>query len=172
MDNLLKQAQDMGMSESQAKDSLGGVFSVLKSKLGEGDFNKILQAIPCADTMATEANEKNRAGGNSSAGGPTGGNDLLSGAMSMLGGSGGGQQQAGGQTGTIDGIGPLLGFLGKLGVDPKQLTSLLPMVSKFLSSNANVDTSSALNVPGGGGGAGGLGDLANQAQGLLGKFGK
>jgi len=159
MEQLLKLATDSGMSESQGKDSLGGIFSFLKSKMSEGDFSKISQAVPEAGQLASDADAKIQGGGG-------GGGGLMGSAMGMLGGGGGGASGGG-----IDGLGDLMGFFGKQGVNPQQATGLMGNLSGFLKDNAGVDPSSVLGT-GGSGASSGAEGLASQAQGLLGAFGK
>ena len=153
----MKLASQNGLSDSQGKDSLGGAFSFLQSKLGKDDFSKISAIVPEANQLASDADSKMKSGGSAGGGG-----GLMGSAMGMLGGAGG---KTGG--GGITGLPQLMGFLGQQGVKPDQATGMMSSLTGFLKQNAGVDASSALNTGGSGGGG-----LASQAQGLLGAFGK
>lgn len=202
MDQLLQQqhaqAGTGNFSEQELKDTLGGILSFIKSKLGSVDFQKIQSAIPQTEELVTEAETNNaRAGGE---GGGAG--NLLSSAMNMLGQQGGGGstseggaatsgEAGGGEASPIDSMTQLLGYLGKMGINPKQAMAFLPVVAKFLQENAGVDVSSALGTAGtadatsgGTDSAGGestdgatktddvVGNLMNQASGFMSSFTK
>jgi len=153
MDQLLQQqhAQEGtgNFSEQQLKDTLGGILSYIKSKLGSVDFSKIQAALPEAGNLASKAESENA----SRAGGDAGGvQSLMSSAMGMLGGQ---KQEAGSGTAApadgsnespIDSMTELLGYLGKMGINPQQAMAFLPIVAKFMKENAGVDVSSALGT--------------------------
>ena len=154
MDQLLQQqhAQEGtgNFSEQQLKDTLGGVLSYIKSKLGSADFSKIQAALPEAGNLASQAESENA----SRAGGDAGGgvNSLMSSAMGMLGGqkqeegSGTAAPADGSNASPIDSMTELLGYLGKMGINPQQAMAFLPIVAKFMQENAGVDVSSALGT--------------------------
>jgi len=203
MDQLLQQQHAQSgtgnFSEKELKDTLGGILSFIKSKLGSVDFQKIQSAIPQTEELVTEAETSNaRAAGEGG-----GASNLLSSAMGML----GGQQGGGGSTSEsdaattgeagssasapINSMTQLLGYMGKMGIDPKQAMAFLPVVAKFLQENAGVDVSSALGTAGTTdaaagdttGAAGGestegdakpnemVGNLMNKASGFMSSFG-
>ena len=175
MDQLLKLAQDVGMKPSQGQDAMGGILKLVQSNLSPADFSKVESAVPGASGAAANAEAK-------ASQDPTA--KLMSSAMGML---GGGNKKEGSSTGSaLDSIPQLLAFAAKSGIDAKQLMALLPMVAKFLQTNANVDASSALGTASGGAGGnaaatnasggssttggGSTNNLAQQAQGFLGGF--
>lgn len=171
MDQLLQQANSAGLSDSQGKDALGGIFSLLKNNISSEDFSKIESAIPETGSLVEAAETQTRAGGES--GGGMGG--LMSSAMGMLGGGGASNSGTSGGAaggGGMQNIPQLLGFLSGKGVDQNMMGKFMPMVTKFLQGNAGVDTSSALGVPGQSSGGAGGSDLMGQAANLLGGFGK
>eukprot|EP00977_Amphora_coffeiformis_P018458 scaffold6506_cov171-Amphora_coffeaeformis.AAC.6 len=178
MDQLLKLTQDVGMKPSQGQDALGGILKLVQSNVSSADFSKIEAAVPGAGSAAANAETK-------ASEDPTA--KLMSSAMGMFGGAKKNEGSSTGGTGNtaLDSIPQLLAFAAKSGINAKQLTALLPLVAKFLQSNANVDASSVLGTTasGGGGGAaatapggstssGGIdtNNLAQQAQGFLGGF--
>ena len=197
MDQLLQQqhAQDgtSNFSEQELKDTLGGILSFLKSKFGSVEFDKIQAALPETADLVADAESKNASRDAAGGGGGGGASSLMSSAMGMLGGGGG--QQGGSSGGApadgsaaspIESMTQLLGYLGKMGVKPKEAMAFLPIVTKFLNENANVDASSALGTSSTGGGeatsqttgdAGSsgndmVGNLMNQASGFMSSFGK
>lgn len=148
MDQLLQQqhAQDGtgNFDEEELKKTLGGILSFIKSKLGSVDFEKIQSAIPESSDLISKAESENAS---KSEGGS---NNLLSSAMSMLGQKTGGDSStdaASSGSAPIDSMTQLLGYMGKMGVDPKQAMAFLPVVANFLKDNAGIDVSSALGTP-------------------------
>lgn len=193
MDQLLQdqhaQAGTGNFNEQELKDTLGGILSFIKSKIGAANFEKIQSAIPQAGGLVTKA-ETNNARAAESGGGAS---NLLSSAISMLGQhSGGGEGSAatstGGTAAPIDSMTQLLGYLTKMGIDPKQAMAFLPVVAKFLKEKTGIDVSSALGTAGASAtsGAGNaatdgtqekadddvVGNLMNQASGFMSSFAK
>ena len=149
MDQLLQeqhaQAGTGNFSEKELKDTLGGILSYIKSKVGAANFEKIQSAIPQAGELVTKAETNN----SRAVEGGGGASDLLSSAMGMLAPAGGATSS--GEAGTaapVDSMTQLLGYLGKMGIDPKQAMAFLPVVAKFLKEKAGVDVSSVLGTAG------------------------
>jgi uncharacterized membrane protein YgcG len=178
MDQLLQLAQQAGMTDSQGKTAMGGIFQLLQSNVSSQDFAQIETAVPGAASAAAAANTTTTNSKND----PT--SQLMNSAMGMFGGSGGGGgggSSSGGGTTPVNSLPQLLQFATQSGIDVKQIMALLPMVIQFLQSHANVDVSSILGgtggssptttaAPGGGSGNSGSSSLAAQAQGFLGGF--
>jgi len=171
MDQLLQEAQKAGLDPQQGKDALGGILSLLKSKLSGDDFKKVEQVVPEADSLMSETQSRAGSSGNSG----SAANSLMSSAMGMMGGSSGGS--GGGSGSNVQSVPELMTTLSKLGIDQKKLMGFMPMVASFLQKNANVDASSALGGTTTGAGSSGAsgtsgGGLADQASSFLGSFGK
>lgn len=75
----------LGIGESEAKSATGGVLKVIKDQLGESSFGSVLEKLPGADSLVSEAE--------AGAAEPSGGGGLMgsltSMAGSLLGGGGG-----------------------------------------------------------------------------------
>ena len=76
----------LGIGETEAKSATGGVLKVIKDQLGESSFGSMLEKLPGADSLVSEA----EAGGSESSGGGGLMGSLTSMAGSLLGGGGGG----------------------------------------------------------------------------------
>jgi hypothetical protein len=170
MEQLLKQAKAAGLNDTEGKQTLGGILSLLKEKMSGTDFTKITEALPGSEALVQETDQSRAAG---TAGG---GNDVMSSAMGFMSKMGSGDKDQGGTGGTppgIESVPQLLTFLGSLGIDQKQVMAFLPQVAKALQTDAGVDASSALGVSGSNdtGATSGGGGLAQQATSFLGSFG-
>lgn len=154
MDQLLKLAQQAGMTEEQGKTAAGGIFGLLKSQLSEGQYAKLTSQFPEADALATQQQQRD---GGSGGGGGVGG--LLGAAMGALDGDGAGGTQGGGGSGSGGGgATDIVGLLAKLagkGITPQQIQKFLPLVAPHIQKMTGIDVSSMLGTPTAGDGAGG-----------------
>jgi hypothetical protein len=190
MDQLLQeqhaQTGTAKFSEKELKDTLGGILSFIKSKVGAEHFEKIQSVIPQAGELVTKAETNN----SRAVEGGGGASNLLSSAMNMLDSAGGGATSSGdaGTAAPVDSMTRLLGYLGKMGIDPKQAMAFLPVVAKFLKEKAGVDVSSLLGTGGSSSTTGAtaapatgddatktddmVGNIMNQASGFMSSFSK
>ncbi len=111
---LVKQ---LGIQEGQAKGGAGLLLKLAQSKLG-GDFSKVAQAVPDAQSLIASAPA---AGGASK---------LLGGLASALGG---------GQAGTLTSLASLAGGFGQLKLDPAMIGKFVPVILNFVQSKGGQD---------------------------------
>ena len=140
MNALLKKAQEVGISEKDAKSTLGGILSFIKTKVSEEQFQTICSKIDGASELVqeTEATRAQGGDGTSEGGGEGGGfMGMASSLMTKL-------QQDGG---SVDSIPELMTFLSGAGVDQKEIAKYLPEVAKILKQKTGMDISSVIGVP-------------------------
>ena len=142
MNALLKKAQDVGISEKDAKSTLGGILSFIKTKVSAEQFETICSKVDGAAELVQET-ESTRAQGaeDSGEGGGGGFMGMASSLMTKM-------QQDGG---SVDSIPELMTFLQGAGVDQKELSKNLPQVAKILKQKTGMDISSVLGVSDAGG---------------------
>lgn len=136
MDALLKKAETVGIPEKDAKSTIGGVLSFVKSKVSEEQYQMICEKVPGASDLVKET-ESSRAEGTQTSGG--GGGGLMGMASSLM----SKMQQDGGSVGSIP---ELMVFLKGAGVDEKQIAKYLPEITKVLKEKTGIDVSSMLGV--------------------------
>lgn len=104
-------AKSLGVSDGAASAGVGGLFGMLKGKLG-AQFGDVAKAIPGADAAAKAA--------------PSGGGGLLGKLGGMLGGDAGGS-------------GAVAGMLAKAGISADKLPGFLKSFVDFLKSKLSPD---------------------------------
>ena len=115
-DFIQSAASQIGASESATESATGAVLQALQGGADAGDFQQLLQKVPGAAGVLSQAS-----GGGEAAGAGLGG--LLGSAASSLGGSLGG------------GAG-ILAMLQNSGLGSDKLSALLPLLLQFLKSEA------------------------------------
>jgi hypothetical protein len=162
MDQLLKLAQESGMTESQGETASGGIFGLLKANLGEEEYGKIEQQFPEAEAMVQKQEKESSGGGG-----------LMGAAMGAFGGGGGGGGSSSGGGGGMD-IAGLMSMAAGAGIGPAQMQKFLPMAAPVIQQMTGVDVSSMLggsSSSGGGSSANGGGSPNPMGQ-IMGMFGK
>jgi hypothetical protein len=142
MNALLTKATAVGISEKDAKSTIGGVLSFIKTKVSPEQYQMICSKVPGASDLVQET-ESARAQGTESSGGGNGGGGLMgmaSNFMTKL-------QQDGGSVGSVP---ELLAFLQAKGVDQKEIMKYLPEIVKVLKEKTGVDISSFVGSHAGG----------------------
>jgi hypothetical protein len=104
-------ATKCGISEDAAKNGLGVVLGLLKSKLPEESFSKVSAAIPGAESLMSEVADKGEQEG-------AGVVESVKGAIGKI--FGGGSTDA------------LISKFGQIGLSGEQLEGFLPKVMEFL----------------------------------------
>jgi hypothetical protein len=141
MEQLMKLAQQAGMTEEQGKTAIGGIFGLLKDHLSESNYSKLSKQFPEADALA----KQDKAGVTDA--GTTSGGGLLGAAMGAVGGlQGAGAGGSSGNGSTTDIINLLAKLAGK-GVTPQQIEKFLPVVAPYIQKMTGVDVSKLLGTP-------------------------
>ena len=112
MTEFIQQAmQSLGTGQAETESATGGLLSMVKGKLGEGDFSELAGKLPGAEALLSKAPSGDDAGG---------GGGLLGGLMGQATGA------LGGEAGETAGI---AGMLEKSGIG---MDKAGPLVSMFL----------------------------------------
>ena len=164
MDDLLKLAQDAGMTQEQGETASGGLMSFLKDSMGEGDFNKVQEQMPGVEGAVEKYSSGDSGGGGGAAG-------LFGSAMSSFGV--GGSSSGGGSA--AGGLPALLATLTSKGINPSMVQKFLPLVAPLIKSKCGIDVSKYLGggestgAASSGSSSGGASNLMGQAMGMFGK---
>lgn len=165
MEDILKIAQDSGMSQEQGETATGGLMAFVKNKIPADQFAQLSEKIPGLDGAVEKYGSSDKAASGGGAGG------MFGGAMSSLTGGGGG-----GGGGGADSLPGLLTSLTSKGINPAQMQSFLPQVSTLCKEEFGVDISQYVGGAAAGGGdaaassgGGGASDLMGSAMGMFGK---
>jgi hypothetical protein len=161
MDQLLKLAEQAGMSKDQANKALAGVFGLLKNKLPAEQYKMVSDKFPEADGLVAE---QTKSGGSDGAGdGDEGGlGGFMGAAMGALG-------AAEGSTNTAS----LMAMLAKAGIGPETFGNFVSTAAPKIKELTGVDVASML--PGGSGASEGGGDgeaTSNPMGQMMSMFGK
>ncbi|GKY94039.1 hypothetical protein MPSEU_000370600 [Mayamaea pseudoterrestris] len=155
MNALLKKANEVGVSEKDAKSTLGGFLSFIKSKTSEEQYQMIVDKIPGASDLVQDT-EAARATGNEGSGDGDGNSGGGGGFMGMASSLMTKFQQDGG---SVNSIPELLAFLKAKGVNEKEIMKYLPEIAKVVKQKTGIDISSYI----GAGGSSASGDAAAAA---------
>ena len=117
MDLISTLVDALGITEKQAEGGAGALFKNAKENLSKEDFNKVSTAVPKVDDYMAQAPSTDSGSG-------SGG--LLSSGLSSLGGS----------AGKIGGMAGLADAFSKLGMNTETMTQFIPVVVKFMDSEA------------------------------------
>jgi len=123
LDLLVK---NLGVNEGQAKGGAGLIFNLVKDKMGDNDFAKIIQLVPAVAGMMKAAPKEESSGGG------------LLGTIGQMASSFGG---AGSQLGDLAN---LAGGFEKLGLDPAMISKFVPIIMSFLEKKGGGDISGFL----------------------------
>jgi len=123
LDLLVK---NLGVNEGQAKGGAGLIFNLVKDKMGDNDFAKIIQLVPAVAGMMKAVPKEESSGGG------------LLGSIGQLASSFGG---AGSQLGDLAN---LAGGFEKLGLDPAMISKFVPIIMSFLEKKGGGDISGFL----------------------------
>ncbi len=117
MDLISTLVNTLGITEKQAEGGTGALLKNAKENLSQKDFDKVSDAVPKVNDYIAQApstDSGNAAGG------------LLSSGLSSLGGS----------AGKIGGMAGLADSFSKLGMNTETMTQFIPVVLKFMDSEA------------------------------------
>ncbi|NIA19459.1 MAG: DUF2780 domain-containing protein [Xanthomonadaceae bacterium] len=118
--NLL--TEQLGINTEQAKGGSGAIFSLVKEKLGDGDFGKIAEVVPGMDDLLASAPQ-------SGGGGGLGG--MAAGLASKLGGG-------------VGGLGSLVGAFKSLDLDSGMVGKFVPVILSYVQSKGGDSIKSLL----------------------------
>ena len=104
--------EQLGITDEQAKGGAGAIFSMVKEKLGDGDFSKIAEVVPEMDDLLGAAPES---GG-------------LAGAIGGL------ASKFGGGAEKLGGLASLAGAFKDLGLDSEMVGKFIPIILSFVQS--------------------------------------
>lgn len=123
MDLINVLTQKLGISDSQAEGGTGLLLDLAKKQLSGGDFSKLTNFIPNADSLMKSAPEDSGLGG-------------------MLGGLGG---MLGGKVGDVGNLASLASGFSKLDMDADMLKKFFPVVVGYLKDQGGGDIGSLLS---------------------------
>jgi hypothetical protein len=118
MELIQQLINNLGVNEEQAKGGAGLLFNLAKDKLGGGEFQQLLNAIPGITGLMNSAPEPGAGGGLMGA---------LGSAASAFGGLGGKMEGLGNLT-------KLAGGFSQLGLNPDMIGKFVPIVLSFVQN--------------------------------------
>lgn len=112
--------EKLGVSKDQAEGATGALLNFARNKMGQADFQSIIEKIPGAEQWMAQAP--------SAENGESGGGGLMGSIGSMA-------SSLGGSLGSIGSLAGLTAVFSKLGLGPDSISGIVSTISGYLGDN-------------------------------------